>query len=115
MVFQGSLYTMEGSLSDIDRAIIRIVIDRIRKRIDQREKAYEQFGKLHHYQRHIDELRRRLKYLRKQSKPKVLAGLIKLHPILKILTPPKSSGHYASYISFLEELNTWILKSYQDV
>lgn len=114
MQFLGRYYQFQGSLEDIDVKMTHIIIDRIRCRITQREQAYRRTKGLNHHQKDIDELRRRLKYIRKQSKARVLDGLIRLFPLLKSLTPSRKSQHYSSYQEFLSELNVWIHKSYQD-
>ena len=114
--FENSLYTYKGPEEGIDKAMLRLLVDLIRKRVTQREQAYRCCGKLGERKKTIDECRRRLAFIFKYAgeKERALAALIRLMPLLKEITPPSKSEHLCSYVRFLDEVNRWILKSYQD-
>ena len=116
LIFENRVYRFKGGEDVIDTAILRVLVDIIRRRVTQREQAYKSCGKCLHRQKTIDECRRRLKFIYKYAgdKEKALAALIRLMPLLKEITPPNRSEHLSSYLRFLNEVNRWILKSYQD-
>lgn len=113
MEFQGHRYAVKGDSNAIDRCIIQIVIDRIRIRVKQRKHAYRVCGKLDQYHKDIDELERRLKYLRKQDMPKALKGIELLMPLLHNIHPPRKSAHNESYRNFINELQEWAKTPYK--
>lgn len=115
LIFENREYCFKGGSSDIDTAILRVLVDLIRKRVTQREQAYKKCGKCLYRQKTIDECRCRLKFIYKYAgdKKKALEALIRLMPLLKEITPPNRSEHLSSYMRFLNEVSQWILKSYQ--
>jgi hypothetical protein len=112
MRFQNSEYQIKGNELQIPKAMLRIIVKKVKARIVQREAAYKACQRYLQHEKSIFEIKRRLDYIRKQDLETGLAALIKLFPLIKSLTPPVRSAHYSSYHAFLHELHRWILNAY---
>ena len=113
MRFQDTEYEIKGNVVQVPKAMLRIIVKKVKARIAQREAAYKSCERYLQHEKTIFEIKRRLEYIRKQDLDTGLEALIKLFPLIKSLTPPVSSAHYTSYHAFLQELHRWILNSYK--
>lgn len=109
--FQNEVYVKRGYAYQVDVILISMVVDRVRCRVKQRQRAYHTHDFYHRYQKDFERIQSRLDYLsRLKSLDHFVTGMVKLMPLLSGIGPSRSSEHFESYNSFLNELNQWIIK-----